>query len=106
MEAHDQRCSTMFSDRPGRFIAAGLAAGAVDSTTITAARVILEPPTSASTAAATVVPFTRGTAGSAKSVGEIPANYEQGSGAILGGTTADTATEAALTAYPRNRRSR
>jgi hypothetical protein len=77
-----------------------LVIGTVDSTTITAAQVILQPPASASNTASTVVPFTRGAASTAKSVGQIPANYQQGSGTIVGGTTASNATQAALAAYP------
>ncbi len=77
-----------------------LVLGTVDSTTITADQVILQPPTGDPTTAATVVPFTRGGGGSAKSVGQIPADYQQGSGTIVGGATAEKATEAALTAYP------
>jgi hypothetical protein len=33
-------------------------------------------------------------------VGQIPADYTQGSGTLVSGTAADQATEAALTAYP------
>ncbi len=76
-----------------------LVIGTVDSTTITAAQVILQPPASASNTASTVVPFTRGAASTAKSVGQIPADYQQGSGTIVGGTTASKATQAALAAY-------
>jgi membrane-bound inhibitor of C-type lysozyme len=77
-----------------------LVIGTVDSTTITAAQVILQPPAGASNTASTVVPFTRGAAGTAKSVGQIPANYQQGSGTIVGGATASKATQAALATYP------
>ncbi len=77
-----------------------LVIGTVDSTTITAAQVILQPPANASKTASTVVPFSRGAASTAKSVGQIPANYQQGSGTIVGGTTASKATQAALAAYP------
>jgi hypothetical protein len=35
-----------------------------------------------------------------KTVGQIPADYNQGSGTLLSGTTADKAIEAALAAYP------
>jgi hypothetical protein len=77
-----------------------LVIGTVDSTTITAAKVILQPPASASKTVSPVVPFTRGAASTAKSVGQIPANYRQGSGTIVGGTTASKATQAALAAYP------
>jgi hypothetical protein len=77
-----------------------LVIGSVDSTAITAAQVILQPPVSTSKTASTVVPFTRGAASTAKSVGQIPADYQQGSGTIVGGTTASKATQAALAAYP------
>jgi membrane-bound inhibitor of C-type lysozyme len=77
-----------------------LVIGTVDSTTITAAQVILQPPAGTSNTASTVVPFTRGAASTAKSVGQIPANYQQGSGTIVGGATASKATQAALATYP------
>jgi len=77
-----------------------LAIGTVDSTTITAAQVILQPPTSASNTASTVVPFTRATASTSKSIGQIPTDYQQGFGTIVGGATASKATQAALAAYP------
>jgi membrane-bound inhibitor of C-type lysozyme len=76
-----------------------LVIGTVDSATITAAQVILQPSAGTTKTASAVVPFTRGAAGTAKSVGQIPANYQQGSGTIVGGTTARTATQAALAAY-------
>ncbi|MFL5592640.1 MAG: hypothetical protein ACJ8DI_34010, partial [Ktedonobacteraceae bacterium] len=47
-----------------------------------------------------VVPFQRGAPTTSKQVGQIPANYSQGSGTIVSGTTANKATEAALAAYP------
>jgi hypothetical protein len=47
-----------------------------------------------------VVPFQRGAPSTSKQVGQIPANYTQGSGTIVSGTTANKATEAALAAYP------
>jgi hypothetical protein len=50
--------------------------------------------------AAGVVPFQRGASTTSKQVGQIPANYTEGSGTIVSGTTANRATEAALTAYP------
>jgi hypothetical protein len=78
----------------------GLVIGTVDSTTITAAQVILQPSAGTSNTASTVVPFTRGAAGTTQSVGQIPADYQQGSGTIVGGTTASKATQAALAAYP------
>jgi hypothetical protein len=47
-----------------------------------------------------VVPFKRGAPSTSKQVGQIPANYSQGSGKIVSGKTANKATEAALAAYP------
>jgi hypothetical protein len=77
-----------------------LVLGTTDGTTITATQVILQPPTSAPATSSQIVPFTSGASGSSKTVGQIPSSYKQGSGKILSGTTANTATEAALTAYP------
>ena len=77
-----------------------LALGMTDGTTITATQVVVQPPAGASKTASTVVPFTRGAAGAAKSVGQIPASYQQGSGTIAGGTAARKATRSALAAYP------
>ncbi|MEA2612612.1 MAG: hypothetical protein QOI52_571, partial [Chloroflexota bacterium] len=79
-----------------------LVLGTVSSTTITATEVILQPTGdygSAASSAAGVVPFQQGAPSTAKQVGQIP-NYTEGSGTIVGGTTADQATEAALAAYP------
>src|SRR5438105_5660288 len=42
----------------------------------------------------------RGAQSTSKQVGQIPANYSEGSGTIVSGTTANKATEAALAAYP------
>ncbi len=50
--------------------------------------------------AATVISFSKGLPTTSKQVGQIPANYTQGSGTIESGATATKATEAALTAYP------
>ena len=81
-----------------------LVLGTVNGTTITATQVIVQPTggvgSSASSAAAGVVPFQQGAPSTSKQVGQIPANYSQGSGSIVSGTTADNATEAALAAYP------
>ncbi|HMC71689.1 MAG TPA: hypothetical protein VKJ07_21205 [Mycobacteriales bacterium] len=82
-------------------IAAGqnvLALGTTNGTTITATQVIIQPPVVAATG--TVVPFQRGAPTVSKQVGQIPAGYNQGSGTIVSGTTANRATEAALAAYP------
>jgi hypothetical protein len=55
---------------------------------------------SATSSAAGVIPFQRGAPSTAKQAGQIPANYTEGSGTVVSGTTADKATEAALAAYP------
>jgi hypothetical protein len=81
-----------------------LVLGTTNGTTITATQVIAQPAggvgSAASAAAAGVVPFQQGAPSTAKQVGQIPANYTEGSGTIVSGTTADKATEAALAAYP------
>jgi hypothetical protein len=80
-----------------------LVLGTVNGTTITASQVVVQPVGavgSATSSAAAVVPFQRGAPSTSKQVGQIPANYSQGSGTIVSGTEANKATEAALTAYP------
>jgi hypothetical protein len=79
-----------------------LVLGTTNGTTITASQVVVQPTASgsAASAAAGVVPFQRGAASTSKQVGQIPANYSQGSGTIVSGATANKATEAALAAYP------
>jgi hypothetical protein len=78
-----------------------LVLGTVNGTTITAGHVILQPTSSAESATSSaVVPFQRGAPSVSKQVGRTPAGYSQGSGAIVSGAPANTATEAALAAYP------
>ena len=80
-----------------------LVLGTVSGTTITATQVIVQPTGgcgSATSSAAGVIPFQRGAPTTSKQVGQIPANYSQGSGTIVSGTAANKATEAALAAYP------
>src|SRR4051812_8198328 len=81
-----------------------LVLGTVNGTTIITASQVIALPTgaggSATSSATKVVPFQRGAPSTAKQVGQIPANYTQGSGTIVSGTTANKATEAALAAYP------
>jgi hypothetical protein len=79
-----------------------LALGTTNGTTITATQVIVTPTGggSATASAAKVVPFQRGEPTTSKQVGQIPANWSQGSGTIVSGTAANQATEAALAAYP------
>src|SRR5437016_8779668 len=74
-----------------------------NGTTIAATQVIVQPTGSggsAASSAAGVIPFQRGAPTTSKQVGQIPANYSQGSGTIVSGMTANKATEAALAAYP------
>ena len=78
-----------------------LVLGTTNGTTITATQVILQPASTGSvSSAAQVVPFKQGAPSTSKQVGQIPANYSQGSGTIVSGTAANKATEAALAAYP------
>jgi hypothetical protein len=76
--------------------------GTTNGTTITATQVVVHPASGGSTAftPSKVVPFTRGAPATSKQDGKIPANYSQGSGTIVSGTTANKATKAALAAYP------
>jgi hypothetical protein len=79
-----------------------LVLGTTSGTTITASQVIVQPATStgSSASSAGVVPFERGAPATAKQVGQIPANYTEGSGTIVSGSAAMDATEAALAVYP------
>jgi membrane-bound inhibitor of C-type lysozyme len=77
-----------------------LVVGTTDSTTITATQVIVQPTKSGSKTSSKVIPFKRGAPSTSKQVGQIPANYKEGSGTIVNGTTANKATKAALAAYP------
>jgi hypothetical protein len=74
-----------------------------NGTTISASQVIVQPSDgggSTASLAAGVVPFQRGAPSAARQVGQIPANYTQGSGTIVGGAEANQATGSALAAYP------
>jgi hypothetical protein len=75
-----------------------LVLGTVNGTTIKAGQVILQP--TATSSSTTVVPFQPGAPSASRQVGQIPANYTQGSGTIVSGTAANKATTAALAAYP------
>jgi hypothetical protein len=78
-----------------------LVLGTTSNTTIAATQVTVEPAGSAYTASsATVIPFQQGAPTASKQAGQIPADYTEGSGTIVSGTTANQATEAALAAYP------
>jgi hypothetical protein len=76
-----------------------LVLGTTDSTTITATQVIVQPRNSRSKTSSKVIPFKPGAPSTAKKVGQIPANYKEGSGTIVRGTPANKATKAALAAY-------
>jgi hypothetical protein len=80
-----------------------LVLGTTSGTTIKATQVIVQVSGSGgseASSAAGVVPFQRGVTTASKQVGQIPANYSEGSGTIVSGTTANKATKAALAAYP------
>ena len=79
-----------------------LVLGMTSGTTVTATQVVVQPTGSGGSAASSsagVIPFQPGAPSTSKQVGQIPANYIQGSGTIVNGTTANKATEAALAAY-------
>jgi hypothetical protein len=77
-----------------------LVVGTTNNTTITATQVIVQPTNSGPKTSSKVIPFKPGAPSASKQVGQIPANYKQGSGTIVSGTTANKATKAALAAYP------
>jgi hypothetical protein len=79
-----------------------LVLGTTNGTTITATQVIVQPPSGGSTtySPSKVVTFKRGAPSTSKQDGKIPANYTEGSGTIVSGTTTNKATTAALAAYP------
>jgi hypothetical protein len=77
-----------------------LVLGTTNGMTITAAQVIVQPTSSGGSASSLVIPFQQGAPTTAKQVGQIPADFTEGSGTIVSGTDANRATEAALAAYP------
>jgi hypothetical protein len=76
-----------------------LVLGKVNSTTITASQVVVQPAINLKSASANVISFQKGASGSSKTVGQIPTDYTQGTGKLVSGTKATKATEAALKAY-------
>ncbi|MEV5787144.1 hypothetical protein AB0L42_40115 [Streptomyces sp. NPDC052287] len=79
-----------------------LVLGTVDSATITATQVIVQPRGDGGVAAAEaagVIPFKQGTPSPAKSVGQI-ADYTEGEGTIVSGAAADKAIKAAQAVVP------
>jgi hypothetical protein len=79
-----------------------LVLGTTNATTITATQIVVQPTSggSATFSPSKVIPFKRGAPTTSKQDGQIPANYSEGSGTIVSGTTANKATKAALAAYP------
>ena len=78
-----------------------LVLGTTNGTTIAATQVTVQPGgESVPSSAAAVVPFQAGSASASNQVGQIPANWSQGSGTIVSGTAANQATKAALASYP------
>jgi hypothetical protein len=80
--------------------ASALALGITNSTTITASEVIVGYKSPLPTSTAKVIPFQRGAPTASKQVGQISANWTEGSSTIVSGTAANKATKAALAAYP------
>ncbi|WP_327235429.1 hypothetical protein OG349_17125 [Streptomyces sp. NBC_01317] len=79
-----------------------LVLGTVDSATITATKVVVQPGGDGGAAAAKaagVIPFQKGTPSPDKSVGQIP-DYTEGEGTIVSGKAADNATKAAQAVVP------
>jgi hypothetical protein len=79
-----------------------LVLGTTDGTSITATQVVVDPAVGGPTtfSPSKVIAFERGAPATSKSDGQVPADYSQGSGTIVSGTTASKATTAALAAYP------
>jgi hypothetical protein len=78
-----------------------LVLGTTNGTTITATQVVVRPASGVSTtfSPSRVIPFLRGAQTTSRQDGQIPANYGEGSGTIVSGTTANKATTAALASY-------
>jgi hypothetical protein len=86
--------------RPGTSV---LVLGLVNSATIAATTVEVQPHGDGGAAAAAkdgVIPFQSGVPSPVQSVGTIPASYTQGSGTIVSGMTAYKAVEAAQVLFP------
>jgi hypothetical protein len=78
-----------------------LVLGTVDSTTITASQVVIEPAGSAyTTASADVSAEQKGQQNTSQSYGTIPSDYTEGQGTIVDAATSDQAVTAALATYP------
>ena len=104
----DENSSTTYQDGSASSTASAITTGSgvlvlgtVDSTTITATQVTIEPSGSPyTTANSAVTALQKGQQSSSMSIGSIPSDYTEGEGTIVSGSTADQATQAALAAYP------
>ncbi|WP_329364253.1 hypothetical protein OG896_09905 [Streptomyces sp. NBC_00669] len=79
-----------------------LVLGTVDTATITATRVVVQPGGDGGAAAAKksgVIPFQQGTPSPTKSDGKVPSDYTEGEGTVVSGTAADKATTAAQSVF-------
>jgi hypothetical protein len=92
----------MSSRKLTKFVAAGTAAIALalGSLAIANSSSSNSGSASANAAAAKVIPFHRGAPSPSKVVGQVPANFQPGTGTIITGTAANKAKAAALAAYP------
>jgi hypothetical protein len=78
-----------------------LVLGTVNSTTITATQVTVEPANSPyTTASPDVTAVNRGQQNTSQSYGTIPSDYTEGQGTIVGADTASQAVQTALQKYP------
>jgi hypothetical protein len=104
----DETSSTVYEKGTTKISASAITTGkhvlvlgkATGGTITTAKKVIVSWRPTRSSSAAGVVGFQQGAPSAAKQAGQIPANYQQGSGTIVSGTAANKATKAALAAYP------
>jgi hypothetical protein len=91
---------------PANFVQKGesvLVLGLVDTSTITASQVTVQPFGDGGASAAQkagVIPFQQGVPSPTQSVGQIPSDYTEGDGTIVSGTVADKATAAAQAVVP------
>ena len=94
----------MFSRRLTRSIAAVVAvivvAGGAYGIVSATSNSVSGTGTAATPTPGQVIPFTRGQPSPSQVVGQVPPSYVQGGGPIVTGTAADTATAAAVAAYP------
>jgi hypothetical protein len=104
----NENSSTTYQDGSASSTASAITSGSgvlvlctVNSTTITATQVTIEPTGSPyTTTSSAVTALQKGQTNTAVSIGSIPSDYTEGQGTIVTGSTADQATQAALAAYP------